>query len=223
MAPWWFSGVIGLAGILLGIGTKWLIDTIALRSARAREDRLRFTADKRAAYAEFLAATYSLADAEHDGRQLTLDKRYLDNTPDADKSLVDDYDDRLARYLTQREDSYGKVNETMAIVDLIAPMKVVESAGLLLSRAAHPHLLQTRLHAEAAFVRAARADLGLKVEADAKAHRYEPYIGADDPRSGVTAPTMKAAEEEGLASPSTLAGTATRTAKGPDDGLPRPT
>ena len=55
-APWWFAGTIGLAGIVVGIIIKSVIDAQATRARNRREDELRFVQDKRVAYSELLAA-----------------------------------------------------------------------------------------------------------------------------------------------------------------------
>lgn len=55
-SPAWLSGVIGLAGVIIGIGAKWLLDSRQRKHQEIREDKLRFANNRLTAFTEFLSA-----------------------------------------------------------------------------------------------------------------------------------------------------------------------
>ncbi|WMY79709.1 hypothetical protein [Citricoccus sp. I39-566] len=184
LAPWWFSGTIGLVGVVVGLLLKMLFDWLSSRAARQREDRLRFIQDKRVAYAELLAACTEAADIEHENRLLAKRKREFDSKTPTDED-VDDYNRELDNIDARRTRAYQSLNSVSAVVDLIGPDDVVEAAGLYISRCHHPHLLPKRVDAEAAYVDAVRRDLGYGPTSHLRSFEYEPLIKADDQDSGV--------------------------------------
>jgi hypothetical protein len=183
-APWWFSGTIGLVGVVVGLALKWLIDALATQSSRRREDDLRFVDDKRAAYADLLAACNAVADWAHDQRLHEARGKELDNRPSTGEE-EDAYAAEIDSLSTRRSTAFAEVNRAAAIVDLIGPEKVVLAASLLLSRSHHPHLMPIRVEAESAFVDAAREDLGYPATSHLRSFAYEDFIPADHPESGV--------------------------------------
>lgn len=183
--PYWFAAVLGVAGVVLGVLVKAMIDALTARSRNMREDRLRFVADKRAAYAEFVAACTDLADVEHRHREHTISGRAMDARTDVADVEIDEYNNEIEANQNARREAYREVNRTVAIIEMVAPKNVVEAAAIYASRAHHPHLLKRRTDAEAAFVDAARTDLGQKGIGTLPGYRYEDYIEADHPESGV--------------------------------------
>lgn len=184
-APYWFAAVLGVAGVVLGVLIKALIDALTARSRKKREDRLRFVADKRAAYAGFVAACTDLADVEHRHREHTIKGREIDARTDVTDVEIDEYNDEVETNQHARQEAYREVNRTVAIIEMVAPKSVVEAASIYASRAHHPHLLARRTDAEAAFIDAARSDLGQEGIGNLPRYVYEDYIGADHPDSGV--------------------------------------
>lgn len=184
-APYWFAAVLGVAGVVLGVLAKALIDALAARSRNKREDRLRFVADKRAAYAEFVAACTDLADVEHRHREHTVKGREIDARPDVTDDEINEYNDEIVANSGARREAYREVNRTVAIIEIVGPKNVVEAAAIYASRAHHPHLLERRTEAEAAFIDAARSDLGQDGIGNLSSYEYEDFIGADHPESGI--------------------------------------
>lgn len=183
--PYWFAGVLGVAGVVLGVLIKAVVDALTARSRNMREDRLRFVADKRAAYAEFVAACTDLADVEHRHREQTIRGREIDARTNVTDSEVDEYNDEIEANHNARRQAYREVNRTVAIIEMVAPKNVVEAAAIYASRAHHPHLLERRTDAEAAFIDAARFDLGQEGIGSLPSYEYEEYIEAGHPDSGV--------------------------------------
>ena len=191
-APWWFAGTIGLAGIVVGVIIKSAIDARATRARNRREDELRFVQDKRVAYSGLLAACGEVADLEHDARELAARTAASDATVARDlaagrPSRLDDYDSELDHLESRRLDAYRELNRVGAIVDLIGPEAVSAAANAFVSRAHHPHLLARRVEAEAAYVDAARHDLGYPPIGHLLPNPYEDYIPFDHPDSGCDA------------------------------------
>lgn len=192
-APWWFSGVVGLAGVIGGVLIKWIIDMISANRTNAREDRLRFIQDKRVAYASLLTACAEIADVFHESRRLTLKGRILDNEIDRVPEDIDEYNAELDKNAQRRDDAYQELNRAYSVVELIAPEDVVSAANLFVSRSHHPHNLDRRLSAEKAFVDAVREDLGYGRTSHLPSFEYEEIIGADHPDSGLE---LKSIEHE---------------------------
>lgn len=184
-APYWFAGVLGVAGVVLGVVLKAVVDALTARSRNMREDRLRFVADKRAAYAEFVAACTHLADVEHRHREHTIRGREIDARTDVIASELDEYNDEIEANQKARREAYRELNRTVAIIEMVAPRNVVEAAAVYASRAHHPHLLERRTNAEATFIDAARSDLGQEGIGSLPGYEYEEYIEAGHPDSGV--------------------------------------
>lgn len=184
-APYWFAAVLGVLGVILGVFSKGVIDALSSRSRNRREDRLRFVADKREAYADLLTATYNLADAEHDSRLLVLQGRRLDAQSVTYGSELNAYDAAFDANEAASAAAIREVNRSTAVVEVLAPANVVEAAALLVSRSQHPHLLPRRLEAQNAYVDAVRADLGYNAIAHLPVIPFEEYIGLDDPDSGI--------------------------------------
>lgn len=184
-APYWFAAVLGVAGVVLGVLIKALIDALAARSRNKRQDRLRFVADKRAAYAEFVAACTDLADIEHRHREHAIKGREIDARTDVADAEIDEYNNEIEANRVARREAYREVNRTVAIIEMVAPKRVVEAAAIYASRAHHPHLLARRADAEAAFIDAARSDLGQEGIGNLPSYVYEDFIEADHPESGV--------------------------------------
>lgn len=183
--PYWFAAVLGIAGVVLGVLIKALIDSLTARSRNMREDRLRFVADKRAAYAEFVAACTDLADVEHRHRQQTIRGREIDARTDVTDVELDVYNNEIEANQDARREAYRELNRTVAIIEMVAPKNVVEAAAIYASRAHHPHLLERRTEAESAFIDSARADLGQEGIGNLPSYGYEDYIEADHPDSGI--------------------------------------
>lgn len=189
-APWWFAGTIGLAGIVVGVIIKSAIDERATRARNRREDALRFIQDKRLAYSDLLAACGEVADVEHESRELAArqaasDDRVAKELAAGRSARVDDYDDELEDLDRRRTDAYRELNRVAAIVDLIGPEPVSAAANTFVSRAHHPHHLARRLEAEAAYIDAARRDLGYPPTSHLLPNPYEDYIPFDHPDSGL--------------------------------------
>jgi hypothetical protein len=189
-APWWFAGTVGLAGIVVGVIIKSVIDARATRARNRREDELRFIQDKRVAYSDLLAACGEVADVEHEGRELAArraasDARVAQEFEAGRPARVDDYDDRLEGLESRRTGAYRELNRVAAIVDLIGPEPVSAAANAFVSRAHHPHHLARRVEAEAAYIDAARHDLGYPPTSHLLPNPYEDYIPFDHPDSGL--------------------------------------
>jgi hypothetical protein len=184
LAPWWFSGTIGLIGVIVGLLLKSAFDWFSTRARNQREDRLRFIADKRVAYADLLAACTEVADVEHEYRLLAKQNRQLDTAQPSDEE-ADRHNREVDANISRRTAAYQALNSAAAIVELIGPEEVVRAANVLISRAHHPHLLPRRVEAEAAYVDAVRTDLGYEHTSHLAGVEYEPMIGADHPDSGV--------------------------------------
>lgn len=184
-APYWFAAVLGVTGVVLGVLVKALIDALAARFQNKREDRLRFVADKRAAYAEFVAACTDLADVEHRHREHAIKGRKIDARIDVTDAEIDEYNNEIEANRNARRGAYRELNRTVAIIEMVAPKNVVEAAAIYASRAHHPHLLERRADAEAAFIDAARSDLGQEGIGNLPSYEYEDFIEADHPESGV--------------------------------------
>ena len=54
---WWTTGA---GGIVIGITLKWLVDLLTDSQRHRRENRLRYVAEKRAVYADFILARREL-------------------------------------------------------------------------------------------------------------------------------------------------------------------
>lgn len=189
-APWWFAGTIGLAGIVVGVIIKSVIDARATRARNHREDEFRFIQDKRVAYSDLLAACGEVADVEHESRELAArraasDARVAQELAAGRPARVDDYEDSLEGLERRRTDAHRELNRVAAIVDLIGPEPVSAAANAFVSRAHHPHLLARRVEAEAAYVDAARRDLGYPPTSHLLPNPYEDYIPFDHPDSGL--------------------------------------
>lgn len=52
--PWWFAGVVGLVGIVVGAVLKWALDSLSERRKQQLESSSRFISDRRDAYKFFL-------------------------------------------------------------------------------------------------------------------------------------------------------------------------
>src|ERR1700685_1625468 len=52
--PWWFAGVVGLAGVVVGAILKWVLDILSERRKQRLEVSSRFIETKREIYEEFL-------------------------------------------------------------------------------------------------------------------------------------------------------------------------
>ena len=100
-------------------------------------------------------------------------------------SRIDDYDDALEIIETRRLDAYRELNRVAAIVDLIGPEPVSAAANAFVSRAHHPHYLARRVEAEAAYIDAARHDLGYPPIRHLLPSPYEDFIPFDHPDSGL--------------------------------------
>lgn len=107
-APYWFAAVLGVAGVVLGVLIKALIDALTARSRKKREDRLRFVADKRAAYAGFVAASTDLADVEHRHREHTIKGREIDARTDVTDVEIDEYNDEVETNQHARQEAYAR-------------------------------------------------------------------------------------------------------------------
>jgi hypothetical protein len=184
-APYWVAAAFGVVGVVLGVALKGVIDALTSRSRNRREDRLRFVADKREAYADLLAACYDLADAEHDSRLLELRGRQLDAQRLTYQSDLDAFGAEVDMNDAAKATAFGEVNRATAIVDVLAPAKVVEAAALLVSRSQHPHLLPRRVEAQNGYIDAVRADLGYAAIGHLSGIPFEDYIGIDHPDSGI--------------------------------------
>lgn len=184
--PYWFAAILGVAGVVLGVLIKAVVDALTARSRNLREDRLRFVADKRAAYAEFVAACTDLADVEHRCREHTIRGRGIDARTDVTHAEIDEFNNELEGNQSARREAYREVNRTVAIIEMVAPKTVVETAALYASRAHHPHLLERRTDAESSFIDAARTDLGQEEIGSLPSYVYEDYIEAGHPNSGVS-------------------------------------
>lgn len=184
-APWWFAGTVGVAGVLAGLLIKWRIDAASTRERDEREDRLRFIQDKRVAYADLLAACTEVADAEHDHRLLRARGRRLDADPASTDDDVDDYNAAVETVENRRTPGYQAVTRAHAVVEMLGPEPVVQAADILVSRCHHPHLLESRIDAERAYVDAVRADLGYSSTSHLPFTVFEDYVEYDDPRSGI--------------------------------------
>lgn len=188
IAPWWFSGSIGLVGVIAGLLLKWAIDALTSRGRNQREDQFRFVHDKRVAYADLLAAAGEVADIEHEGRQLVLEVRQLDANSRSSNEDIDAFNAKNDAHTARRERAYSELHRAASIVELIGPKPVVSTAHVLISRAHHPHMLSSRGEANAAYVDAARADLGHGPVGDLPDYEYEPPLEADSPESGLAPP-----------------------------------
>lgn len=184
-APYWLAAAFGAVGVVLGVVLKGVIDALTSRSRNRREDRLRFVADKREAYAALLAACYDLADVEHESRLLEVRGRRLDEQRLTYDSDLDALDADVASNEAAKEAASREVNRACAVVDVLAPAHVVQAVSLLVSRSQHPHLLPRRVEAQNAFVDAARSDLGYAPVGHLPLIPYEDYIGVDHPDSGI--------------------------------------
>lgn len=196
--PWWFSGAVGVAGVVGGILIKWLIDLIGAKRISAREDKLRFIYDKRVAYADLLTACSELADVFHESRRLTLEGRILDAKPHRAREEIEEYNSDIDKNSERRENAYQELNRAASVVELVAPENVVAAARLFVSRATHPHNLDRRRSAEVDYIDAVRADLGYGAISHAPAYNYEETIEADHPDSGLEIKTVDGAQEVSL-------------------------
>lgn len=174
----------------MGVIIKSVIDARATRVHNRREDELRFIQDKRIAYSGVLAACGDVADVEHDAREVAAQKasseaRVVEELAAGRSSRLDDYDEALDHLESRRRDAYRELNRVVAIVDLIGPKPVSAAANVFVSRAHHPHLLARRVEAEAAYVDAARHDLGYPPIGHLPPNPYEDYIPFDHPDSGL--------------------------------------
>ena len=183
--PWWFASAAGIAGVLVGLLVKWLVDARHTRSRDAREDQLRFIQDKRVAYSDLLAACTEVADAEHDHRLLLARARRLDDADGWDDEEIKGYNADRERAMDRRTDAYRAVTRAVATVELIAPPSVVSAADLLVARCHHPHLYKPRVDAERSYVDAVRTEWKFQTTRDLAYVTYEPYIEYDSPNSGI--------------------------------------
>ncbi|MEV5001230.1 hypothetical protein [Nocardioides sp. LML1-1-1.1] len=183
--PWWFAGAVGLAGILLGLLIKTVVEVFRQRSRDRRDDRLRFIQDKRVAYADFLAACTEVADIEHENRLLAARRRRLDDADSWDDEDVREYNADRERIRGRQDEGYVAVTRAHSVLELIAPRDVVAAADLVQSRCHHPHLFPSRVAAERAYIAAVRSELGYPSTNDLPYTTAEPYIDYDSADSGI--------------------------------------
>lgn len=142
-----------------------------------RENKHRFTADRRAAYSELLASAYRLgmASAEVD--------RIL-------KEFNDDGDDEASRrranaqlrpLLTQREEIDGRRASAFSVVQLVAPERVVSMSRDLLNLPTSELNEESGRAAVRRLVAVMRSDLGIKTKTRRGRAKAGPDADSTDP------------------------------------------
>lgn len=125
-APWWYSGLMVAVGALLAVVIKMGYDEWVRRRALNREDDFRFIDQKRAAYIDLHAACQDVADAAHQDRVLSADKRR--NNPNLGDQEIDAFNAEVDRSEERLTQGFRDLNKALATVDMIAPKKVAEAA-----------------------------------------------------------------------------------------------
>lgn len=133
------SAVVGLIGVLLGVGIKYVLDARSESKRIKREDRLRFLDIKRDTYAKMGARVveqrYRIEEAQDEVSSLRAE---LEEAKAADLLSTLDVDGRFDDMQAKVDDLKALINETgtelrghMAALQLIAPQQVVDAARKL--------------------------------------------------------------------------------------------
>jgi hypothetical protein len=155
-APWWFSGVTGIVGILVGAFIKWVFDTRTERKRLRREDNLRFIAQKQEAYGELLSLF-----------ELMVKARVTNWVNERQAKNAALPEEQRQAFETSRKQQQAIISENMVAVEkhlktvrLLSPKNVYDVAATCVELLHIGSRSDFEL-AEAQFTFAARRDLGM--------------------------------------------------------------
>lgn len=184
--PWWFAGVVGLAGIVLGAILKWVFDTLSERRKAKLEVSSRFIASKKEIYDDFLTLIDEAANSRINAE---TNQAILDGSPTILGRFVaptlEEQDEMRSFISSQKEAALSatrKARARLKAMEVISPSSIYKLAYKCWS----PLLNGMRSEferAEQEFLMAVRQDLGVPSDEFVKLltrHTRQTYSAAAD-------------------------------------------
>ena len=163
--PWWFAGVVGVAGIVVGVVLKWFLDAKSERRKEQREVSSRFITERQAAYELF----YSLVDRAATGRvnawtNEAILKGFLLTSQSDSMRPTSEEREVMNSFISSETEAVNvaiqNAQEQLKVMQMLSPTSICDYAQECLRVLLKGSRFEFEL-AERAFLATARQDLGI--------------------------------------------------------------